>query len=199
MTPMETARLTLRELTVADAPFILELVNDPAWLRFIGDRGIRTVAAAGAYIVEGPVAMYRRLGFGLWLTQLKDGTPIGICGLIKRDTLDHVDIGFAFLPAHGGRGYAHEAAAATLAHGRDVLGLDRIVAITAQDNERSIRLLETLGLRFEGLIRPVPDKPALRLYGRDFTAARCGSRRRRSRPASAWAPAVLSSLRAPWP
>jgi ribosomal-protein-alanine N-acetyltransferase len=112
VTPFETDRLILRELTVEDAPFILELVNDPDWRHFIGDRGIRTLVDAGAYILGGPVAMYRRLGFGLWHVALKDQTPIGICGLIKRDTLDHVDIGFAFLPGFRGRGYAYEAASA---------------------------------------------------------------------------------------
>jgi ribosomal-protein-alanine N-acetyltransferase len=169
MTPLETDRLVLRELTLDDAPFILELVNDPAWLRFIGDRGVRTLLDARAYLLAGPIAMYRRLGFGLWLVALKaDGLPIGICGLIKRDTLQHVDIGFAFLPAHRGRGYAYEAASACLSYGRHTLGLDRIVATTALDNDASGRLLERIGLRFERVIQPAPDSPDLKLYGRDF-------------------------------
>jgi RimJ/RimL family protein N-acetyltransferase len=163
--PLQTDRLLLRELAVADAPFILELLNDPDWRRFIGDRGVRTLGEAGAYILEGPMAMYRRLGFGLWHVGLKDRTPIGICGLIKRETLDHVDIGFAFLPAFRGQGYGFEAAAATLDYGRDVLRLERIVATTTLDNDASGRLLEKLGLRFERLIDPVGDRPALKLYG----------------------------------
>ena len=174
-TPFETDRLILRELTVEDAPFILELVNDPDWRHFIGDRGIRTLVEAGAYILGGPVAMYRRLGFGLWHVALKDQTPIGICGLIKHDTLDHVDLGFAFLPGFRGRGYAYEAAAASLAYGREILCLDWIVATTTLDNAASGRLLERLGFRFERIIRPAADRPDLKLYGRDFSAARCGS------------------------
>ncbi|MDB5359344.1 MAG: Ribosomal-protein-alanine acetyltransferase [Rhodospirillales bacterium] len=173
--PIETDRLILRELATEDASFILALVNDPDWLRFIGDRRIRTLVDAGAYILGGPVAMYRRLGFGLWHVALKDGTAIGICGLIKRDTLDHVDLGFAFLPAYRGRGYAFEAAAASLAYGRNVLKLERIVATTALDNEASGRLLEKLGLRFERVIRPAADGAELKLYGRELSAARCGS------------------------
>jgi len=173
--PLETDRLILRELTVGDAPFMLDLMNDQDWLRFIGDRGIRTVANAGAYILSGPVAMYRRLGFGLWHVALKDGTPIGVCGLIKRETLDHVDIGFALLPGFRGRGYAYEAAMASLDYGCHILGLDRIVATTALDNDASGRLLEKLGLTFERVIRPVADRPELKLYGRSFSAARCGS------------------------
>jgi len=161
----ETARLALREFTAEDAPFILRLVNDPAWLRFIGDRGIRTLADAAAYIAQGPVASYARCGYGLWLVARKtDGAPLGMCGLLKRDTLEDADLGFAFLPEFGGQGYAHEAAAATLAHGRAACGLRRIVAITAPDNARSIRLLEKLGFRFERLVRLVPDKPETKLF-----------------------------------
>ncbi|HLZ67595.1 MAG TPA: GNAT family N-acetyltransferase [Aliidongia sp.] len=169
MLPLETDRLILRELTIEDAPFILELVNDPDWLRFIGDKGVRTLVDARVYILAGPIAMYQRLGFGLWLVQLKtDGLPIGICGLIKRDTLEYVDIGFAFLPAHRGRGYAYEAAMACLEYGRSTLGLDRIVATTALDNDASGRLLERIGLRFERVIQLAPDSPDLKLYGRDL-------------------------------
>jgi RimJ/RimL family protein N-acetyltransferase len=184
MAPIETDRLVLRELTVADAPFILKLVNAPSWLRFIGDRGIRTLADAESYLLDGPMAMYRQRGFGLWLTCLKadglpigsaDGLPIGLCGLIKRDALDDVDIGFAFLPAYGGRGYAQEAATAALAYGSGILGLARIVAITLPENDRSIRLLERLGFAFERMVQPIPDGPMLRLFARGFSAARCGS------------------------
>ncbi|MFI4982343.1 MAG: GNAT family N-acetyltransferase, partial [Nevskiales bacterium] len=116
MKVLETERLVLRRLVAEDAPFILELLSDPSWLRFIGDKGVRNLDDARLYIRIGPAAMYARLGHGLYLTELKDGgIPIGLCGLIKRDTLDDVDIGFAFLPQYRGQGYAREAAAATLA------------------------------------------------------------------------------------
>lgn len=150
MKVLETDRLIIRWLTIEDAAFILELVNDPSWLRFIGDRGVRALEDARNYILKGPVEMYGRLGFGLYLVELKDeGVPIGTCGLIKRDSLKDVDIGFAFLPSFRGRGYAYEAASAVLAYGKNTLGLERIVAIVSPGNDRSIRLLEKLGLQFE--------------------------------------------------
>ncbi len=162
---LETDRLVLRRLDAADAPFILELLNDPDWLRFIGDKGVRNLEDARTYIRTGPADMYARLGHGLYLVELKDGgTPIGLCGLIKRETLDDVDIGFAFLPQYRARGYAREAAAATLVHARDSLGLKRIVAITAPDNQASARLLERIGLRFERLIRFSSEAHPLRLF-----------------------------------
>ena len=165
MTVLETKRLVLRRLDEGDAPFILELLNDSAWLRFIGDKGVRTQDDARAYIANGPVAMYRRVGFGLYLVQIRDGNvPAGLCGLIKRDALEDVDIGFAFLPQYRVQGYAQEAAAATLVYGREDLGLVRVVAITAPDNERSIRLLERLGLECEKTLRMPGDDHEVRLY-----------------------------------
>ena len=170
MNVLETDRLTLRRLTAEDAEFILGLLNQPSFLRFIGDRGVRTLDDARAYILNGPVAMYARHGVGLYLTALKEGgAPIGLCGLIKRETLEDIDIGFAFLPEFWGRGYAVEAAAAVLAHGRDDLGLRRIVAITAQDNQSSIRLLEKIGLTFERLIRLSEEGPEINLFAWDKT------------------------------
>lgn len=154
MQVLETDRLIIRWLTIEDAAFILELVNDPSWLRFIGDRGVRTLEDARNYILKGPAEMYGRLGFGLYLVELKDeGVPIGTCGLIKRDSLKDVDIGFAFLPSFRGSGYAYEAASAVLAYGKNTLGLERIVAIVSPGNDRSIRLLEKLGLQFEQRIQ----------------------------------------------
>ncbi|HLZ56839.1 MAG TPA: GNAT family N-acetyltransferase [Ktedonosporobacter sp.] len=162
---IETDRLILRHLTTDDASFILALVNDPAWLQFIGDNEVRTLEDACHYIVHGPVAMYARVGFGLYLTALKeDGTPIGICGLIKRDSLEDVDIGFAFLPQFRSQGYAYEAASAVIAYGRRALGLQRIVAITSPDNQRSAHLLEKLGLHFERLITLANDAQEVRLF-----------------------------------
>jgi RimJ/RimL family protein N-acetyltransferase len=164
---LETDRLILRRLSADDAEFVLELVNDPAWLRFIGDRGVRTLDDAREYIRKGPVDSYSRLGFGLYAVEQKEGgSPIGICGLVKRDFLDDVDIGFALLPAFRGKGYAREAARATMSYAREVVGLERIVAITSADNDASARLLEEIGLRFERMIRISPDSPEnVRLYG----------------------------------
>ncbi len=160
-----TDRLVLRLLSVEDAEFILELLNEPSWLRFIGDKGVRTLDDARSYIATGPVAMYERHGFGLYVTERReDGVPMGICGLIKRDWLDDVDIGFAFLPRYWGRGYAHEAAAAVMDYGRNVLGIGRIVAITSPDNATSARLLEKLGLRFDRMIQMRDDGTEDRLF-----------------------------------
>lgn len=162
---VETERLTLRRLTVDDAEFVFALLNEPSWLRFIGDKGVRTLEDARAYIENGPLAMYQRFGFGLYVTERRtDGVSMGMCGLIKRDGLDDVDIGFAFLPAYWGRGYAFEAAAAVMDYGRNVIGLTRIVAITAPDNESSARLLEKLGLRFDRMVRLSADAKEDRLF-----------------------------------
>lgn len=162
---IETERLTLRHLSTEDAEFILELLNDSSFLRFIGDKGVRTLDDARKYITNGPVEMYARLGFGLYLVERKDGSiPIGLCGLIKRDGLDDVDIGFAFLPEFRAKGYAYEAASATMAFGKDALRLKRIVAITSPDNEASGKLLEKLGLRFEGMIKLSEDAEEVRLF-----------------------------------
>ena len=160
-----TARLSLREIDGGDAPFILTLVNDAAWLRFIGDKNVRTESDARRYIEAGPAAMYAQRGFGLWLAERsEDGVPIGMCGLVKRDTLPDVDLGFAFLPAYRGNGYAFEAAQAAIDFAWERLGLARIVAITAPDNDDSVRLLERLGFRFERMLRLGDDAPAVRLY-----------------------------------
>ena len=165
MNVLETERLILRWLSADDAAFILELVNDPGWLRFIGDRGVRTLEDARDYILNGPVAMYRRVGFGLYMVELKhSATPIGMCGLIKRAGLEDVDIGFAFLPAFCGQGYAYESAAAIMGYARDTVGLNRVVAITAPDNQRSIRLLKKLGLSFENMLRLGEDQPEVMLF-----------------------------------
>src|SRR6476469_10818856 len=124
MNVLETERLIVRWLAAEDAGFILELVNDPDWLRFIGDRGVRMLEDARGYILNGPVAMYHRAGFGLYLVELKSSaTPIGMCGLIERAGLADIDIGFAFLPAFRGQGYAYEAASATMRYAKETLGL----------------------------------------------------------------------------
>ena len=169
MNVIETARLVLRQLAAGDAAFILELLNDPTWLRFIGDRGVRNLEDARAYIRNGPVASYATHGFGLWLVQGKtDGVPVGICGLLKRDMLDDVDVGFAFLQQFQGQGFGLESARATLLYGRSILGLKRIVAVTQPENVGSIRLLEKLGLRYEKMVQLSPLVPAIKLFAIDF-------------------------------
>jgi RimJ/RimL family protein N-acetyltransferase len=165
MNILETDRLALRWLGTGDAAFILRLLNDPSWLRYIGDRGVRTLDDAESYLRNGPLTMYARLGFGLYLVETKASTlPIGICGFVKRETLDDVDLGFALLPAFRGKRYAFESASATMAYGRRVLGLSRVVAITAPDNAPSIRLLERLGFGFERFVRLGEDDEELKLY-----------------------------------
>jgi [ribosomal protein S5]-alanine N-acetyltransferase len=161
---LTTKRLALRRLSPADAEFIVELLNDAAFLRFIGDKAVRDVDDARRYILDGPVASYERNGFGLWLVALKEtGVSIGICGLLKRESLPDVDIGFAFLPAYRSQGYAFESASAVLDYGRTELGLKRIVAITSSDNAGSIRVLEKMGMRFERMITISEGEPEIRL------------------------------------
>ena len=165
MNVIETDRLLLRRLTTDDAEFILELLNEPSFLRFIGDKGVRTLADARAYIVQGPLASYEQHGFGLLLVSLKDGADsIGICGLLKRETLADVDLGFAFLPRFWSQGFAREAAEAVKAHGLNALALERIVAITNPDNETSIRLLEKIGFQFERMIKLAEDGAETKLF-----------------------------------
>ncbi len=150
-----TARLALRELNVDDAPFVLQLLNDPSFLRYIGDRGVRNLEEAQRYIVKGMVQSYERHGFGLWLVELlADGhRPIGLCGLVSREGLPAPDIGFALLPDWWSQGFALEAASAVMAHARRVVGLARVLAIASLQNESSVRLLNRLGFRFESEIR----------------------------------------------
>lgn len=143
-----TPRLQLREFTVADAPFILRLVNEPAWLAHIGDRGVHTVGDAERYLRTGPMAMYRREGFGLWCVALQEtGAPIGMCGVLRRASLEAPDLGFAMLAAHRRQGYTLEAAQATVSYAQRVLGLSELLAITSPTNEASKALLRRLGFR----------------------------------------------------
>lgn len=161
---LETERLNLRTITPEDAEFMLELLNDPSFLRFVGDKGVRNAEDARQYILNGPVASYARYGFGLWLVELKSSNlPIGMCGLLKRETLTDVDIGFAFLPQFRSRGYAFESAAAVMHYGKSLLGLKRIVAIADRDNADSIRLLEKIGMGFERMIRLSEDDTEIQL------------------------------------
>ncbi len=151
---LETERLVLRHATLDDAAFAYDLVNDPSFIENIGDKGVRNLDDAKDYLRNGPMDSYERHGYGLYLTLLKDsGVPIGICGLVKRGTLEHPDVGFAIRPEFWRKGYASEAAAAVLAYGKHELGLEHIVAITSPTNAGSAAVLEKIGLRFERMIR----------------------------------------------
>jgi len=165
---LETQRLTLHKLSTEDADFILELLNEPSFLRYVGDKGVRTQADACRYVSTGPVASYERFGFGLYLVRLKEnGLPMGICGLLKREALENADLGFAFLPRFWSKGYAFESTSAVLAHARDTLGLRRILAITSPDNVASIGLLGKLGFRFERMARLSEAEPEVKVFARD--------------------------------
>jgi len=154
---VETPRLLLRRLEERDAAFVLTLLNDADWLKFIGDKGVRTLDDARAYLRNGPIEMYAEHGHGLYCVESKaSGEPIGMCGLIKRDTLPDVDLGYAFLAQARGGGYAFEAASATMTYARETLDLRRVLAIVSPGNERSIALLEKLGFRFERSLRLPP-------------------------------------------
>jgi RimJ/RimL family protein N-acetyltransferase len=161
---LQTARLRLRTATPEDTAFYHALVNDPDFIEHIGDRGIRTLDEARQALLAGPIAMQEERGHSLYVVELKEGrTPIGMCGLIKRDTLDEVDIGYAYLPAGRGQGYAFEAAQAVLAYA-PALGLERVLAITSPDNAASNGLLRKLGMRFERFAHLVPDGAGSNLY-----------------------------------
>ncbi|HVF49945.1 MAG TPA: GNAT family N-acetyltransferase [Pyrinomonadaceae bacterium] len=165
MSLIETERLSLREFSADDAAFILELLNEPSFIRNIADKGVRTLDDAVRYISDGPVASYRRHGFGPWMVELKDSrVPIGMCGLTKKDALTDADIGYAFLPRHRSQGYAYEAAAAVMRHARDVLGLPRLLGVVNPGNAASIRVLEKLGLRYERMVSLDADKPDVMLF-----------------------------------
>ena len=147
----ETDRLLVRRLSLGDAPFIFELVNEPGWIEHIGDRAVRTLSDAERYLRDGPLASYARHGHGLYHVALREtAAPVGMCGILRRDGLDAPDLGYAILERHHGRGYATEAARATLEHARRDLGLTHVLAITSEANAASQRVLEKAGLRREG-------------------------------------------------
>lgn len=165
----ETSRLILRHLAPADAAFYRRLVNEPSWLQNIGDRGIRTQEDAEEYIRTKSMETYRTLGFGMYLVESKaDAQPIGVCGLVKRESLPDLDLGFALLPEFWGQGYAREAAAAVMDLARTSLGLSRLLAITSLGNHASGSLLEKLGFRFEGIVRLPPGEEELKLFSAEL-------------------------------
>lgn len=164
-TVAETERLSVRRFNENDAEFIFELLNSARWLKFIGDRNIRTLEDARLYIVNSPMFSYHKFGFGPYLVALKStGVPIGMCSLIKRDTLQDVDLGFAFLPEHYGKAYAYEASSAVITHAKKDLGIKKLVAITNQDNSASIALLKKLGFNSEGKIKMSDEEKELLFF-----------------------------------
>jgi RimJ/RimL family protein N-acetyltransferase len=161
---LATDRLRLRTATLDDAAFYCELVNDPDFIEHIGDRGIRTLEDARQSMLDGPIAMQLERGHSLYVVELKsDGTPIGMCGLIKRTTLDGIDIGYAFLSAWRRQGYALEAGLGVLAYA-PTLGLRRVLAITSPNNIASNRLLLKMGMQFEHFMHLTPDDAGTNLY-----------------------------------
>jgi RimJ/RimL family protein N-acetyltransferase len=174
-----TERLLLRELDADDAAFILELVNEPAWLQFIGDRKVHSLEDARDYIARGPIASYGKNGFGLWGVELAaSGEAIGMCGLVRRQALEHVDLGFAFLSRHWGHGYAREAAAAAVERAREQFHLPKLVAITNLENLPSQKVLKSVGFRYDRLIHWSEDGEDLALYELDLAAPGKGRERR---------------------
>lgn len=167
---LSTERLALSVITPDDAAFYLELINDPSWIANISDKGIRTLEAARASILDGPIASQHTLGFSLYVVRRQsDGAAMGICGLIKRDSLKDVDIGYAFLPRYVGQGYALEAAQAVVQYADSVLGLARLAAITSPDNQRSNRLLQKLGFHLEQVLVLQGEERMTNLYGLTLT------------------------------
>ena len=166
---IETERLALREITTDDAEFLLQLLNEPSFLKNIGDKNVRTIADAASYALNGPIASYKQHGYGLYLVELQETrTPIGICGLVKRESLPDADIGYAFLPEFWGRGYALEATLAMKQYAFQRLKHKRLLAIVNPANASSIKVLDKLGLRFDRMIRMSKAEPEICLYKSEF-------------------------------
>ncbi len=166
---VETERLILRKFTLQDAPFVLNLVNTPTWLRFIGDRNVHSIEDAERYLLNGSLKSYQEHGFGFYAVLTKESfQPVGMCGLVKRDSLKDVDIGFAFLPDSAGKGYGFEAATATMSLAKNTLKLKRIIAIVDPENEISIGLIKKIGLTYERMLQLSPDDIELMLWGKSL-------------------------------
>jgi [ribosomal protein S5]-alanine N-acetyltransferase len=162
---LDTKRLILREAEISDSKFFFDLLNTEKWLKYIGDRGIKTLDDAEKYINDKLIKSYRTNGFGLYVYELKKSNiPIGICGFIKRDYLDSVDIGFALLPEYERKGYTFEISHSIMKHGRETLGLNKVVAITTKDNLASQELLKKLGFNFKSYINEPETNEKLSLY-----------------------------------
>lgn len=162
---LQTDRLLLEHFSFEDCEFILRLLNEPSFIENIGDKGVRDLEGARAYLRDGPMASYVANGFGLFRVRLKEsGDCIGMCGLISREILDDVDIGYGFLPEFWGQGYAFESAAAVMRYGREQLGFKRIVAVVSPGNTSSVKLLQKLGMRQSGKIRMADNEPEIDLF-----------------------------------
>ena len=162
---LETERLEISLLTKEDAPFILELLNSPGWLTYIGDRGVKDLKDAEQYLLNGPMKSYQDHGFGLYLLSInKNRTPIGLCGLLKRDNLDDPDIGYALLPGFSGYGYAFEAAKAIRDYAFKQLEYPKLLAFTTKNNDRSVKLLDKLGFQYKEVYRMPGDEEELALF-----------------------------------
>ncbi len=169
---LETQRLILRAFEPDDAPFIVDLLNQPSFLRNIGDKGVRTLDDAIAYLRAGPLHSYAQHGYGLYLVRLRErDVPIGMCGLLKREALPDPDIGFAFLPDYWSRGFATESARAVLRHAREKLALERILAVASMDNHDSMRVLARIGLHPHGTVQLTTDGDLLRLFSTEAAPA----------------------------
>lgn len=166
----ETNRLLISKITLRDAKFFIELANSPNWLKYIGDRKVKTVKDAKAYLKNGTLKSYKEFGFGFYKITLKEknNMPIGICGLIKREQLDEVDIGFALLPEYESKGFGFESSAIVLKLAKEKFCLKKIVAITLPTNKNSIKLLEKLGLTYEKKVKPFEDDIELLLFAIDL-------------------------------
>ncbi len=174
---LETERLILREIVQTDDEFMLDLLNQPLFIKYIGDRNVRNLEQSREFIENRYRKSYTANGFGLYAVELKTedfelpnskfqipNPVIGICGFVKRDTLPDADIGFAFLPQFEKKGFAFESAFAVMKFGREVLHLQRVLAITSQDNENSVKLLEKLDFKFAGLIKLAHDAEELKMF-----------------------------------
>lgn len=162
---LETERLILREIVESDDAFVLDLLNQPSFIKYIGNRNVRNLEQARAFIENRYRKSYAENGFGLYAVELKEtNEPIGFCGFVKRDGLPDADLGFAFLPQFERRGFAFESAAAVMKYGRETLNLQRVLAITTQTNESSIKLLNKLKFKFDGLIKLPNDSEELNLF-----------------------------------
>lgn len=161
---LQTERLILRQFTLDDTEFIIGLLNSPGWLEFIGDRNVRTKEEAVAYLQNGALKSYAENGYGLSMVATSEGLPVGMSGLLKRDFLEHPDIGFAFLPGHDGKGYGYEISSAILSHAKNNWDIGQVCAITLPNNTKSVRLLEKLGLRFHSTIIYPGTEEELSLY-----------------------------------
>ena len=166
---LETERLVLRQLTEADAAFFMKLANTPSWLKYIGDRNIKSIEASKKYLRDGSIKSYKERGFGFYMVELQENNDLlGVCGLIKRDTLEDVDIGFAFMPEAEGKGFGYESAYSVLNYAKNKLKINRIIAITVPENERSIGLIKKIGLTYEKMVKLEDDGEDLMQFGINY-------------------------------